>query len=98
MIPSFSKNKETSDFVKSTKGIYVDNTSKNKLNTSKYFLPLSFGISFEIGSVMIPQYSKGMLMTYNSGDAALIAIDPRGNLYTAFRNGTTWQYGKKWDI
>ncbi len=58
MIPQWVKNKETSDFVKSTKGIYVDNTTKNKLNTSKYFLPLSFGISFEIGSVTIPQYSK----------------------------------------
>lgn len=98
MIPQWVKNKETSNFVKSTKGIYVDNTTKNKLNTSQYSLPLSFGISVEIGSVTIPQYSKGMLMTYNSSDAALIAIDSRGNLYTAFRNGTTWQYGKKWDI
>lgn len=58
MIPQWVKNKETSDFVKSTKGIYVDNTSKNKLNTSKYFLPLNFGIDFTIGSVTIPQYSK----------------------------------------
>lgn len=98
MIPQWVKNKETSNFVKSTKGIYVDNTTKNKLNTSQYSLPLSFGISVEIGSVTIPQYSKGMLMTYNSSDAALIAIDFRGNLYTAFRNGTTWHYGKKWDI
>lgn len=58
MIPSFSKNKETSNFVKSTKGMYVDNTTKNILNTSKYFLPLNFGIDFTIGSVTIPQYSK----------------------------------------
>lgn len=58
MIPSFVKNKETSNFVKNTKGIYVDNTTKDKLNTSKYFLPLSFGINFTIDSVTIPQYSK----------------------------------------
>jgi hypothetical protein len=35
-------------------------------------------------------------MTYNSNDAALIALDPHGNLYTAFRNGTNWQNSKKW--
>lgn len=58
MIPSFSKNKETSNFVKSTKGINVNNTTKNILNTSNYSLPLSFGIDFTIGSVTIPRYSK----------------------------------------
>lgn len=58
MIPQWVKNKETSNFVKSTKGMYVDNTTKNILNTSKYFLPLNFGIDFTIGSVTIPQYSK----------------------------------------
>lgn len=58
MIPQWVKNKETSNFVKNTTGMHVDNTTKNILNTRNYFLPLSFGISFEIGSVTIPQYSK----------------------------------------
>lgn len=58
MIPQWVKNKETSNFVKSTTGMYVDNTTKNILNTRKYFLPLNFGIDFTIGSVTIPQYSK----------------------------------------
>jgi hypothetical protein len=35
-------------------------------------------------------------MTYNSNDAALIALDSVGNLYTAFRNGTDWRHCKKW--
>ena len=58
MRPQWVKNKETSNFVKNTTGMQVDNTTKNILKTRKYFLPLSFGISFEIGSVTIPQYSK----------------------------------------
>ena len=44
---------------------------------------------------VIPAFSRICFMNYgNSRDGALIAIDPDGNLYSAFRNVGVWQNGK----
>ncbi len=50
-----------------------------------------------IGSVTIPVYSKGFIVaTGQSGnDATLYAVDPDGNFYSAYRNGTTWGSAQK---
>ena len=43
----------------------------------------------------IPAYSRICFMNYGgSSDGALIAIDPSGDIYSAFRNGGIWQNGK----
>lgn len=43
----------------------------------------------------IPAYSRICFMTYgNSTDAAISAIAPSGDIYSAFRNGGIWQNGK----
>ena len=50
-----------------------------------------------IGSVIIPTYSKGFIVSTGQGgnDATLYAIDSQGNVYIAFRNGTNWQSARK---
>lgn len=63
----------------------------------KGFMPLVFGDNITLGDITIPLYSKGMLMTYNSNDAAVIAVSSTGVLYTVFRNNVRWQNGKKWE-
>ena len=62
----------------------------------KGFMLLNFSENVTLGDITIPIYSKGMLMTYNSPDAAVIAVDMHGILYTVFRNGVKWQNGKEW--
>lgn len=43
----------------------------------------------------IPDYSRICFMNYgNSPDAAISAVAPSGDIYSAFRNGDAWQNGK----
>lgn len=59
---------------------------------------MSFSVSgagITVGDITIPTYAKGHIVSTGQGgqDAALYAIDYNGNLYTAFRNGTSWGNG-----
>lgn len=78
-------------------GLYLTSENVNVLNNMKGFMPLVFGDNITLGDITIPLYSRGMLMTYNSNDAAVIAVSSTGVLYTVFRNNITWQNGKKWE-
>ncbi len=78
-------------------GLYLTSENVNVLNNMKGFMPLVFGDNITLGDITIPLYSKGMLMTYNSNDAAVIAVSSTGVLYTVFRNNVRWQNGKKWE-
>lgn len=43
----------------------------------------------------IPEFSRICFMNYgNSPDAALSAVSPSGDIYSAFRNSDVWQNGK----
>lgn len=53
--------------------------------------PVSIAQSFKIGDVTFPQYAKGMFVCPAGGDATLTVVDTSGHIYTAYRNGTTWQ-------
>lgn len=59
---------------------------------------MSFSVSgsgITVGDITIPTYSKGHIVSTGQGgqDATLYAIDYSGNLYVAFRNGTSWGSG-----
>ncbi len=44
---------------------------------------------------VIPEYSRICFMNYGgSPDAAISAVSPSGDIYSAFRNGNVWQNGK----
>lgn len=77
-------------------GLPLTTENINVLNNMKGFMPLVFIENITLGDITIPIYSKGMLMTYNSNDAAVIAVSSTGILYTVFRNNVTWRNGKEW--
>lgn len=66
--------------------------------TKKGITPFSVngGGSLSVGGITIPGYSKGIIVgSANNSDATLYAIDTEGNIYTAYKNVSTWQNGQK---
>jgi hypothetical protein len=64
-------------------------------NTEQGVMPFSVNVNIPFGSYTLPQYSKG-IMVCSGNDAILLAVDPSGDLYTAFRNTRNWgNYQKK---
>lgn len=53
---------------------------------------VNFTGTVAVGSINIPQYSKGLLM--QSSDAVLVVVDPSRYIYAGFRNGSTWNIKK----
>lgn len=76
----------------------ITEDNKNILNSFKRLAVLNFDANIEIGGIIIPNYSKGLLITHNSNDASLIAIDYNGNTYIGFRNNNTWQNMNKIEV
>ena len=54
---------------------------------------VQFAQHVNVGGIAFPQYSKGVLVATGT-DATIYAIASDGNLYTAFRNGSTWLNGR----
>lgn len=49
----------------------------------------SIGQSFTISQVEFPVYAKGIFISVGK-DGVLIAVDAESNLFTAFRNKSSW--------
>lgn len=49
------------------------------------------------GSLIIPPFTTGIVIEQinHTEDAVMMGVDPDGNFYVAYRNGTTWQHGRK---
>ena len=80
---------------------FAINKTENTYNTISDFPTTGsgFGVNPENFTLytgfVIPAYSRICFMNYgDSPDAALSAISPSGDIYSAFRNGGTWQNGK----
>lgn len=56
-------------------------------STNSFFFGTSAALS--VGGVTIPKWSKGVFIA-DSSDGVIIAIDPNGNIYSAFRNSGSW--------
>ena len=50
--------------------------------------------AFSIGSVTIPQYSRGLYVSNIDSDGMMIAVDEILNIYVAYRNRSTWSCRK----
>ena len=53
------------------------------------FFVTTANITIKSGLVLVA-YSRGVFINYDSNDGAIIAVTPSGELFRAFRNGTTW--------
>ena len=80
---------------------FAINKTENTYNTISDFPTTGsgFGVNTKNFTLytgfVIPAYSRICFMNYgDSPDAALSAISPSGDIYSAFRNGGTWQNGK----
>lgn len=51
---------------------------------------VTFTENFTIENITVPKWSKGIIST-TSTDASLIAVASSGNIYHAYRNGSTWR-------
>lgn len=87
--------KDGNKYFTEVSNFYIEDNNKDILNTFTRFAVLNFGTNIELAGIIIPKYSKGLLITHNSNDASLIAIDYNGNLYTVFRNSNNWENGRK---
>ena len=81
---------DLSDAITSLSGILTASQLSDLSVSSSHFIQFSANVT--VGGVIIPRYSKGVLVA-TSSDAALYAIDSQGNLYTAFRSDGTWVNG-----
>lgn len=74
-----------------TYGININSSNVNLLKTLLYTITFNITetVTLENG-LTLPIYTRGMLITGGSGDAALIAMDYSCNLYLSYRNNGVW--------
>ena len=75
----------------SANSVSFQNITAAPTTTTAGSYPVSITQSFKIGDITFPQYAKGMFVCPAGADATLTVVDVSGHIYTAYRNGTTWQ-------
>lgn len=80
---------------------FAINKTENAYNTISDFPTTGSGFGVNTKNLtlytgfVIPAYSRICFMNYmDSPDAAISAVSPGGDIYSAFRNGGVWQNGK----
>ena len=84
-------NAATATAATSANSVAFQNITAAPTTTTAGNYPVSITQSFKIGDITFPQYAKGMFVCPAGADAALTVVDVSGHIYTAYRNGTTWQ-------
>lgn len=92
IIDIVSKNElDNNNFIK-TLVIFTVN-DLNKLSNAETF-GITFGDNIDLGGIIIPKYSKGIMITSGVG-ATVMALDSNKNLYVSFRNTGNAYYTRK---